>query len=512
MHQNKLQLSRLRDGFLEHQIAVLIVIPWLNPLAGGPAPAVQPWLVSALCAVMIWASAAKLSVGAVARAWLFAASASSLMAILQYFGQTHLMGSWIHGTNPGEAFANLRQRNHFATLTTIGLLALLWHVAQVPVACLGKSSPTTRFDRRLLWCAGALLLAVGNAISGSRTGFLQWWLVLGLSTLWSLNRSKAPVDEGWQVLMVSAFGVVAYMLALWTMPWLLEVLTGLSHSGLFERLQEDAGCVSRRTLWANVLHLIAQKPWLGWGWGGLAYAHFVTLYPGERFCDILSNAHNLPLHLAVEMGVPLAVVVCAVVLALVLHARPWCEVDATRQLAWGVLAAIGLHSLLEYPLWYGPFQMGAMLALWLLGSIEFKRPAATVWRASVAVVSIAILLFAGWDYWRVSQLYTTVAERSDSYREGTFDKVQSSWLFQDQVRFAELTTASLNAENALRLNGIAHQLLHFSPEPRVVEKLIDSAVVLGRDDEAAFWMQRYLAAFPSAYAQWLTASARYKTP
>ncbi len=26
-------------------------------------------------------------------------------------------------------------------------------------------------------------------------------------------------------------------------------------------------------------------------------------------------------------------------------------------MAWGVLAIILLHSLLEYPLWYGPFQM-----------------------------------------------------------------------------------------------------------------------------------------------------------
>ena len=56
--------------------------------------------------------------------------------------------------------------------------------------------------------------------------------------------------------------------------------------------------------------LIAQKPWLGWGWGELDYAHFITLYPGARFCDILDNAHNLPLHLAVELGVPLAVVLC----------------------------------------------------------------------------------------------------------------------------------------------------------------------------------------------------------
>ena len=42
-------------------------------------------------------------------------------------------------------------------------------------------------------------------------------------------------------------------------------------------------------------------------------------------------------------------------------------------MAWAVLAVIGLHSLLEYPLWYGPFQIafGLCLAwLWLTG----RRP------------------------------------------------------------------------------------------------------------------------------------------
>jgi len=509
MHQNVLQLSRLRDGFHELQIVALIAIPWVNPIAGGPAPAVQPWLVSAFCAVLVWASVARMSGDLVARAWLVAAMASSLIAILQYFGQTHLLGPWVQATNPGEAFANLRQRNQFATLTTIGLLALLWHVAQVPTSRLSKPY---RLGCILLWLASALLLAVGNASSGSRTGFLQWWLVLGLSTLWTLNRSKASIDRGRRVLMVNAFGVLAYLLALGMMPRLLEVLTGFSHSGLFGRLGEDAGCMSRRTLWANVLHLIVQKPWLGWGWGELSYAHFVTLYPGERFCDILSNAHNLPLHLAVEFGVPLAVGACTVVLVFIFSVRPWREIDATRQLAWGVLAVIGLHSLLEYPLWYGPFQMGVILALWQLGYFDFNRPAATAWRASIATILVAALLYAGWDYWRVGQLYTAVAERSASYKEDTFNKVQGSWLFQNQVRFAELTTATLRAENALQLNVTAHELLHFSPEPRVVEKLIDSAVLVGRDGEAAFWMLRYQAAFPSAYAQWLTGSVGYKTP
>jgi hypothetical protein len=75
-------------------------------------------------------------------------------------------------------------------------------------------------------------------------------------------------------------------------------------------------------------------------------------------------------------------------------------------------------------------------------------------------------------------------------------KIKNSWLFQNQVRFAELTTTPLTAENAPRLNALALQLLHFSPEPRVVEKLIDSAVLMGKKTEAQFYIQRYRAAFP----------------
>lgn len=36
----------------------------------------------------------------------------------------------------------------------------------------------------------------------------------------------------------------------------------------------------------------------------------MTLFPGERFCVLLDNAHNLPLHLAVELGVPVAALLC----------------------------------------------------------------------------------------------------------------------------------------------------------------------------------------------------------
>ena len=101
---------------------------------------------------------------------------------------------------------------------------------------------------------------------------------------------------------------------------------------------------------------------------------------------------------------------------------------------------------------------------------------------------------AAWDYHRISQIYVPVAQRSAAYKDNSLEKIRSSWLFQNQVQFAELTTTPLTRDNAVQLNALAHGLLHYSPEARVVEKLIDSARLLGREDEAQFFEQRLRAA------------------
>jgi hypothetical protein len=448
---------------------------------------------------------------------LGAALVSALLGLLQFFGLTAGLDPWVNSTSVGEAFANLRQRNQFATLTSIGLMALLWQAAQWrPDSTGAEPNSATLRVQWPLWLPGAALLAMGNAVSGSRTGLLQWCLVLALLAMWRK-------ELHWRTLTVGVVSVAFYFVAIRAMPWLLEETTGVRAAGLLGRFNEETGCSSRRVLWANVLHLIAQKPWLGWGWGELDYAHFVTLYPGERFCDILDNAHNLPLHLAVELGVPFSTVICTAGLWLVWRAKPWRETDPTRQMSWAVLAVIGLHSLLEYPLWYAPFQMAAGLCLWLLWRrpgaagvlpLNFRsfRPLALVWTASAASVLIAICAYAAWDYWRVSQLYLLPAQRSGIYRDNTLDKLRSSWLFKNQVQFAELTTTPTTAHNAAQLLEQALQLLHFSPEPRVVEKLIESAALLGRNDEAVYYLERYRAAFPEAHAHWAAESSGHKTP
>jgi hypothetical protein len=273
---------------------------------------------------------------------------------------------------------------------------------------------------------------------------------------------------------------VAYAVAAAALP----LLAGLDPlmSGAWARLRTgDAACSSRMTLWRNVLHLIAQKPWMGWGWGELDYAHFITLYPGERFCNILDNAHNLPLHLAVELGLPVAILACGVAILLVWRAQPWRELNATRQLAWSALAVIGLHSLLEYPLWYGQFQIAALLSIWLLWRSSQRRAALSAGRDSrlrtaytqvgAALLLMALCGFAAREYQLASQIYLPPQARLADYRDDTQKKISNVVLFQDQVRFADLTTTELDVQNAQTVHDLALDMLHFSPEARVDELL-----------------------------------------
>src|SRR6185369_9243006 len=191
-----------------------LAAPWLNPLASGPSSSVNPWLFGALCMAVIYAiqqpavvnaavivglagigawavlvtgftsdavalaaacllifMAAGLAaagllrpriVHAMALAWLLAATASTAIALAQYFGVSEGLAPWVNASAAGEAFANLRQRNQFASLTVIGMASLFW-----------LSQRQQSQQRHWLAIAAMAWLAVGNAATTSRTGLLQ---------------------------------------------------------------------------------------------------------------------------------------------------------------------------------------------------------------------------------------------------------------------------------------------------------------------------------------------------
>jgi hypothetical protein len=123
--------------------------------------------------------------------------------------------------------------------------------------------------------------------------------------------------------------------------------------------------------------------------------------------------------------------------------------------------------------------------------------------ASLAAFALmAAVGYAAWDYTRISQIFLVRSQRLPSLRDDTIAKLQSSWLFANQVRFAELTLTPVTRDNAQAMHDLAQQVLHFSPEPRVIAKLIDACVLLGREDEALPLMARFKIAFPAESAQW----------
>lgn len=507
-----------------------VAVPFLFAVTDAPIANFWPLVASWVCGAVLlllaagWARTGALQRrGAAAWGWLLAgglglaALVASVIGLVQYLAGDVGLGPWIHASVPGQAVGNLRQRNQQGTLLSLGAWAWLWWTLHArPQGNAGRAGWAAASTRRppssgvwgMLAAVALMWIAVGGAATASRTVVVQWLLILVLLVLWrGAGRGGA--------LRLGIAGFAVFLVAAWVLPEALWRFQGVRADALFHRFTDGShACASRRVLWSNVLTLIGQKPWLGWGWGELDYAHYITLFPGERFCVLLDNAHNLPLHLAVELGLPAAVALCGAVLIGCLLARPWRETVPVRQLAWGVLAIIGLHSMLEYPLWYGPFQVVALLSVAILvwpqrgenldGRVGSAGAAALV-AAVAAVAVLGVWGFAAWDYHRVSQLYKPSAQRAAAYREDTQAKVSHSVMFSGPLDFARLTTTGLTRDNAVRMNALAHELLHYSPEPRVIEVLVESAVMLGKDDEAAFHMKRYRAAYPDDYARWMGA-------
>ena len=205
----------------------------------------------------------------------------------------------------------------------------------------------------------------------------------------------------------------------------------------------------------------------------------------------------------------------AAVAAVVSAGKPWRETDAGRQLAWAVLAVIGLHSLLEYPLWYGPFQLAVLLCgAWLRqtrgAALPASRPASRPGRIKPALATVALVAlgWAGADYWRVSQ---TLFAPSPPYLSAIMGNLQSqaknSWLFEPQVQFAELVTTRVTPANALAMHALALRVLHYSPEPRVIEQLLDSARLADLKGDMTLYADRFARANPKEHARWLQQNA-----
>lgn len=245
-------------------------------------------------------------------------------------------------TIAGRAVANLRQPNHLSTLMVFACAAAAWLGAQ------------GRLPARVAALAVFGFIAV-IVLTASRTGMVG----MAFLTLWGCLDRQLPRTVRWALIGAPALYGIA-----WGGMWLWSHADTTVAFAAEARLHDGSDISSSRfKIWANVLTLIEQQPWLGVGYGRFNFAWSMTPFP-TRPIAFFDHTHNILLQWAVEFGVPLALLMTGLCSwAFWVLVRPWrAEREGTAALqrhtvgACAVIVAIaGLHSLLEYPLWYGYF-------------------------------------------------------------------------------------------------------------------------------------------------------------
>ena len=435
-----------------------------------------------------------------------AAFVNAFEGLLQWFGLVGELYRWVaEPERRGVAFGAFRQTNLFATFLCIGSVCTVWLVHR------------RKLSESMAWFILSGLI-FGVAASGSRTGSLELLVLAVLA--WSGRKQQAPAVTR---LLVGQVGVLAAAMTLLTISarWLeFEFSSGA------ERVSQ-VGLDGRFRIWSNALQLIAARPWAGWGWSETAYGHYITLFD-YRYDGMLGNVHNLPLQMAVEFGLPATALLIIVVIQAVCSARPWRlgSVDFNKlgqnatgsaqdqRFAWFILIFIvGVHSMLEYPLWHGGFLYLAGLFLGYLypvgteGRVISNYMRWSTHAAKFVAVSLLVLALAAWQqYARLLPIYKTPFTNDRAVQRtavaAALSTADDAWLFREQLDFAKLGLLDVTVKNAFEVRQLAEKLLHFSAEPRVIQPLLLSLWYL--DDQTAlnFHVERFCHAFPVAFERW----------
>jgi O-antigen ligase len=400
---------------------------------------------------------------ALAWALLVAGVLSSGVAVIQVFLPAWADSALIAPSGlVGRAVGNLRQPNHLCSL-------LLW--ALVAAVALHE---LRRLPRSVLWALAALLV-FAIELTASRTGAVGLLLLL----LWgAFDRRLSPATRGLLVLTP-----LLYAVAYGAMAWVGELShlaigasARLADGGLSDLTAGGSSPNSRLNIARNTWALIVAQPLLGVGFGEFNFAWSITAFPG-RPTAFFDHTHSLPLQLAVELGLPLAGLVLLLLLTALVQAwrhaaraagdaasavraagdaataaRAAGDAASAARAALVLVLLIGLHSLVEYPLWYAYFLLPAALAWgFALGAPaadgRFEQPAvqpgpprrvSPAWLgASAGLLVSAGGVLAALDYQRAVVIYAP-GDGAASLAERVADG-QRSLLFGHHADYAAAT-------------------------------------------------------------------------
>ena len=422
-------------------------------------------------------------------AWCLVAGGvlSAIAALLQHYQIHTFLGPLIAVKTSIAVYGNLAQPNHFADYTCLALASLLF------------LSATGRLQWTVATVLAVLMLFV-LTLCGSRSTWLYLFVLLALSAWWyRRNRNNAALLIA-SVLLIPGFALMQWVAQL---PWLAAPTPTLTS---IQRLFELAsGGSIRFELWREAWFMFLQSPLLGVGFGQFAWQHFLygVIFKSPDINGLYNHAHNIVMQLLAETGLAGTLVVGAGV-ASWLYGLRRATFDLHQWWLLSLLIIIGIHSMLEFPLWHSHF-LGIAALLLGLGETRFFR----LELQRIGKISFALMLALGWisaasliySYRSLEEtLYTKDLESLDTPGLEQFNQdllqIHRTSLLAPYIELAYTGAIILNKDNLSDKLALNSRVMHFAPVSLVVFQQAILLALDGQSEMAREQLERAAFAYP----------------
>lgn len=432
----------------------------------------------------------------VATVILFSALLACLPAAFQLNG---LRPSFLlvaaRGATPA-IFGNLFQANLFADWLWLGIFAACFFaasghlrawVAASAMAVLAAFALTTTSKSVWLYPAAGLILTIVFRKPGDqRWKRLAGWMAAALLLQLALHLLGRAVGA------YEFFGLTNSQSRL-----LSEV--ALAQGG------EGGGGSIRADIWRRSMAMIVESPWWGWGPGSFRLEALRILAEQGGRAPPGEHGHNLFLHLAAEMGIPLALAVAGLLGWWCL--RVWCARLALPGVwALASLGVIGIHSLLEFPLWFAHFLGLAMVFAAVVDrEVIDDRGAKRTWEMPLRLLgalSLATVVLLGLQHQRVESAFSTIGFQRligmagpsgfpelDEDTLASLDDLPKWSPWRGYAELAMIYGGNPAPEHAAHWAPLCRQVLYFDAPPVVFARCAMLLQLTGSDEGAQRFAQ-----------------------
>ena len=397
------------------------------------------------------------------------------------------------------SYGALSQTNHFADFVSLAIASLIYLYVK------------GRFSKSFFYLILVLFMAM-LSFSGSRSAWLYLTALTVLMTIWQAN-IKELVNEINDIdtlrslcfLLIPLFIIVQLFIHFVIPNEFVKLPTERLLDGVTTRTAS-----MRLQFWYDSLRIFFHSPWLGVGAGKLFTNTFLLLDTSTSLASkrVFEHAHNLFLHLLAEMGIGAFLIVLIGLFSWV-KAFKWRDINFETWWVISLLSILGIHSMLEYPLWFS-FFLGVTAILLGMGDEKIL----IINFSNAIKKSIRIFFILIWLLSAISLSTMLVANRrlensiQNLSSENDVDMVAFDWIKQYSLLspYSEIMRALSKNVDSKTINEdflLNQSAMNYRPMRSVAYKNALLLKLKGENANAVKQLNRTLIAYPGTFRTFL---------